>query len=543
MADPSEAGRRELAGAMALHRAGDLVAAIRGYRNFLTRHGEHFDALRLLGAALLASNEAEAARSVLDAALRRHAGMPEVWRLHAMALDQLGAPGRACESYRQALALDPLSAPLWSRLGLAQRAAGHLDDALASQRRAAALAPGAGEILCNLVQALLDADAPEEALDVAHKAAALAPDLPEANEACTAALTALARIEEALTACERTIALLESDAPATAARTGSKLDKMRVNHALLLLTLGRFREGWSAFEHRHRLAATAPPGIAAHLPRLRPEDPVAGRRVLLTGEQGLGDTLQFVRFAPALAARGAHLSLAVHPALQGLLSHATGIEEIISEGAAATGLDAFCPIASLPHVLGLDSESDFLSAAYLAPDPNRVDAWRSRLGTRPRGRLRLGLAHAGNQAHRADAHRSMALEQFASLVRPEIEWHFLQPQLPERDRYTFERMGIVDHRDGLKDFSDTAALAALLDAVVSVDTSVAHLAGAIGRPLFVLLPWSCDWRWQRHRPDSPWYASARLVRQPRRGDWDGALASLARELDALVAATLPPDRA
>ena len=260
------------------------------------------------------------------------------------------------------------------------------------------------------------------------------------------------------------------------------------------------------------------------------------REFCFTAEQGLGDTLQFVRYVPLVAARGGKVILEVQPRLHRLLAQTPGAAEVICRDEALPEFDWQCPLLSLP--LALCTEFDTIPAQipYLYPDPVQVEVWKQRL---PGDSLRIGLAWAGSPLHPHERWRSIPLEQLAPLTKLEgTRFYSLQMGAPAGQvQQLGARVHLVDLQSEQKDFADTAAIVANLDLVISIDTSVAHLAGAMGKPVWVLLSKSSDWRWFLDRDDSPWYPTARLFRQSTLGDWQDVVTRVERELRELVMRT------
>jgi hypothetical protein len=253
-------------------------------------------------------------------------------------------------------------------------------------------------------------------------------------------------------------------------------------------------------------------------------EPVAGKTVLLHAEQGFGDTLQFCRYASLVAARGATVVLEVPGGLKTVLTSLSGITQIVTEGDSQPPFDLQCPLMSLPLAFGTDLKTIPAVTPYLHADAGRRRAWQARLdGVGLPGRLRVGLAWSGNPKHKNDENRSISLATLAPLYGLDATFVSLQPEVRERDSATLAQSGILDFRHDLVDFAETAALIDTLDLVISVDTSAVHLAGALGRPLWILLPRVPDWRWMLEREDSPWYPDARLFRQDRPGDWPAVI--------------------
>jgi tetratricopeptide (TPR) repeat protein len=304
--------------------------------------------------------------------------------------------------------------------------------------------------------------------------------------------------------------------------------------SIWLLRYGRFREGWAKYEARYRTGEGRPLRRDFRQPQWRGE-PIHDRTILLYAEQGFGDAIQFARYAPLVAARGARVILEVHAGLGVALQGLPGVSRLIENGVALPPFDLHCPLLSLPLAFGTDLDSIPASIPYITAAPDRVFAWRNRLG--PRRVPRIGVAWSGNPQHREDKQRSIPLAQLAELFRdqPDREFHVLQNDVRESDRPALAALPhLRDHSRTLRDFADTAALVSLMDVVISVDTALVHLAGAMGWPVWVMLAAVPDWRWMLGRDDSPWYPSMWLFRQQRRGDWTPVLHDVARQLEDML---------
>lgn len=304
--------------------------------------------------------------------------------------------------------------------------------------------------------------------------------------------------------------------------------------SIWLLRNARFSEGWRKYEARNRTAESAKFVRNFTQPQWYGE-PIHGRTILLHAEQGLGDSLQFCRYAPLVAARGARVLLEVHPGLRGVMTGLRGVSRVLERGEPLPHFDLHCPLLSLPLAFGTDLDSIPAQVPYITPDPDHVWRWRARLG--PRERMRIGIAWSGNPIHKEDRRRSLPLSQFAHILAPHQgrEFHVLQSVVRDSDKPVLETLpGVHDHSGLLADFSDTAALVSLMDLVICVDTSVGHLAGAMGWPTWVLVQAIPDWRWMWQRDDSPWYPGHWLFRQKRVNDWDPVLQEVARQLDDML---------
>ena len=439
----------------------------------------------------------------------------------ATACSRWGGPSWRPAPTRPRCRIWPGYAVAHANLGCALFSLGRFEEAEARHEAALRLEPDYPDALSNLGNALLAQGRFEEAVAAFRAALRLRPDYAEAHANLGAALRDTGDIPEALLHCEAAIELQPGRPDA------------RFNRALALLTAGRYAEGWA--EHEHRLALPHYPRRDLGCPQWQGE-PLAGRRILLHAEQGLGDTLQFVRYAPLVAARGGRVILEVQKPLVGLLARMEGVAEVVACGEELPGFDLHCPLMSLPHAFGTTIETIPACAPYLAPDPDLVARWAALLPS-SMGK-RVGLVWAGSpranepRNHYADRRRSLHLRSLAPLAAiPGVEFVSLQlgPRAAEAQSPP-AGMAVLDLTAGIADFDDTAALVAGLDLVIAVDTSVAHLAGALGKPVWLLSRFDACWRWLAGREDSPWYPGLRLFRQERPGEWGPVIARVAAEL-------------
>ena len=488
---------------------------------------DHADARNNLGNALLELGQPEAAVPHYRAALAIHPG-------HAPTLYNLGnallASGDAAEAearFRAALAVMPDHAGALNNLGNVLRAQGRAAEAEASYRGAVALRPDAAGSHNNLGSALLALHRPEEAAACFIEALRLSPDYAEACNNLGGALLAMDRPEEAAAQFRRAVHL---DPEQVQARFGE---------SLALLALGRFREGWEAYESRWSDPRFCEGARGYDAPRWGgvADGDVAGRTLLLHSEQGLGDTIQFIRYATLLRARGATVVLEAQTPLLPLLEGLADI--VVAEGDDLPPHDLRCPLLSLPRAFGTDLGTIPAEVPYLRADPERAAFWRQKLGAP--ARPRVGIAFSGSPEHPDDALRSIPAAVLAPLLEvPEVEFHVVQKDIRDADAAALAGWPYVAaHGDALTDFAETAALLSHMDLVVSVDTSVAHLAGAMGLPVWVLVQSNADFRWLRGRDDSPWYPTAKLFRQARPLAWEKEIARVAEALPAFAASWRP----
>ena len=409
--------------------------------------------------------------------------------------------------------------------GVALSSLGRHEEALAAFHRALALDAGSVETLNNLGVTLVHLARPAAALDCFARVLAIEENHVQAHTNAGNTLKSLQRHTEARAHFDRALALAPDDPMA------------QWSQALLALTLGDFRGGWPLYESRLRLAAFQPVQRHRDAPRWSAAEPLAGRRLLVHAEQGLGDTLQFCRYLTPLAAGGADVIFEVQPELKPLLASLRFGGRLFAVGEPLPAFDLACPLLSLPLALGTEPETIPGGVPYVRAEAAATAAWRQRLAAFP-GR-KVGLNWQGNLATEEQPWlrgRSFALAAAAPLARvPGVTLVSLQkgPGAAERRRVAFGA-GIAELTDpgdtGPAAFADTAALVTALDLVITSDTVVAHLAGALGAAVWVVLHYAADWRWASGRDDTPWYPTMKLFRQESPGDWPEVFDRVARAL-------------
>ncbi len=434
------------------------------------------------------------------------------------ALRDQGRRDEAVVCYRQALRLKPDYAEAHNNLGTALRDQGQPDEAVACYRRALQLNPDYFDAHSNLGTAFQQQGDFDEAVACYRRALRLKPDFAEAHYNLGTALKGLGKLDEAGACFDRAL------------RSNADHADAHWNRALTWLLLGNFAQGWPEYEWRWRCKGAGP---CPRFPQpLWDGSPLAGRTIYLHPEQGLGDTLQFIRYAPLVKQRGGRTIVGCHETLLSLLKSCPGIDELIPQGSALPPFDVHAPLLSLPRLLGTTPETIPGKVPYLAAPPDL--AARRRQEMAHVDGLKVGICWQGNPQHTGDRWRSVRLEQLAPLAAvPGVRLFSLQKGAGAEQLDTVrQRWGITDVGRECASWAETAAAVSALDLVVTVDTAVAHLAGALGQPAWVLLPFAPDWRWLLGREDSPWYPSLRLFRQRRRGDWDEVIARLAAALAA-----------
>jgi tetratricopeptide (TPR) repeat protein len=537
--------------ALALQRLGRFEDALAGYAAAIARDPAFAMAHHNRAALLQELGRHGEALAGFDAAAAQQPGNAETWRYRGLALLMLERPGEALASFERTSALKPDYAEAHCNRGYALLQLDRPEEALAACDAALALRPAYAEALYNRGNALLALKRPREALAAFDAALAANPNYAEAHNNRGDALKELLRIEEALAAFDAAIALKPGLIEARNNRANILRELNRVaeaieaydavlaqdpgngdiltNRAQVLLLAGDFAQGWQSFEARWRSRLLKPGKRDFSAPLWLGDAAVAGKTLLLHAEQGFGDTIQFVRYAPRAAALGAKVVIEAAAVLIALLKTLPGDYDFAVRGEALPPFDFHCPLMSLPLAFGTRLDTIPADIPYLFADAAKRAAWRARLGEK--NRPRIGLAWSGRPGLTPDLTRSMPARHLAVLAALPFDFHALQKDIRETDAAALAALPqIAVHGGELNDFSDTAALAAEMDLVISVDTVIAHLAGALGRPLWIMLPWSGEWRWLQDRSDTPWYPGATLWRQQRRGDWDGLVAALAARL-------------
>ncbi len=456
-----------------------------------------------------------------DTAIAHKPDYAEAFNNRGMILQDLQRLDQALDSFRQAIALQPQNARACNNLGAALWDAGRFDAAIDACDKAIALQPGYAEAHYNRALALQDLWRLDEALAGYRAAIALRPDYAAAYANLGIVLQQLGRPEDAIAAYEqvRTIG-------------GAHLAEANTNRSYSLLQLGRFAQGWPLHEWRTKVPGAAGSRRFAQPLWLGNED-IRNKSLFIPWEQGFGDTLQFGRYAMLAQARGAQVTMSVQKPLYRLFRQSSSAIAILGGDDAPAAFDYYCPLMSLPLAFGTTLDSIPAGAPYLVADPQLREAWRARVP--PSDKPRIGVVWSGNAKQKNDRNRSIGLAAFAPVLSADAQWIALQPEIGDSDAALLAaHPQVLPFPAGVGDFADTAAIIDLLDLVITVDTGVAHLAGAMGKPVWIMLAFNADWRWLLGRDDCPWYPSARLFRQQRIGAWDSVVARVTAELDALM---------
>jgi tetratricopeptide (TPR) repeat protein len=499
--------------ALSLHQLGRLHEAEQLYRALLASVPAHADAQNNLGHVLEALNRPEDAVRHYTKAIETKPDFPEAFLNLGNALQTLGRYDEAIARYASALKTRPDFPEALLNSGNALQVLERNPEAVAQYEKALALRPDFAEGHYHLACALEKLGRRDDAIAHYERAIAIKPDYPQPHNNLGNVLRGLNRYEEAIAHFEQACAIKPDFAQA------------HWNEAAARLTIGDFRTGWQKYEWR-RLLGVAIPRVPQ--PLWLGGGDIRGKTILLYAEQGLGDTLQFARYAIPVARQGARVVLEVQPELKSLLTSLPDVFAVCARGETLPPVDWQTPLLSLPCALRTTLETVPAETPYLYPAPEKIAQWRPAIGAG--GEPTIGIKWRANET--TGSSKSIPLE----LLRPLMEMSGLRFVALERDvldsdaRILRELGGVFVPGERLRDFSDTAAIVSALDLVISVDTSVAHLAGALGKPLWLPLQSAADFRWLSGRADSPWYPSARLFRQSSIANWAGVVAELTEGL-------------
>jgi tetratricopeptide (TPR) repeat protein len=456
-----------------------------------------------------------------DRAIALNGGDAAIHYNRATVLKQLERWGEAVAGYDRAIAQNGKLAAAHAGRGDALYHLGRLQEALESYNTALGIAPEAGAYGGRGVvqQKMGDFAGARASFDQAITAS---PNDPQCSFNRGAALEKLGDFAGAMESYRRAVAIKPDFAEA------------HLNLALTALRVGDYPTGWSHYEWRWRVQR-------GHIlmeernfsqPLWLGAEDIAGKTILLHGEQGLGDTLQFCRYAEQVAGRGAKVILEVPRSLRSVCSTLRGVTRVVARGEPLPDFDLQCPLMSLPLACKSTLQSVPAAIPYLKSDPGKVAAWQERLGTKTT--LRVGLTWSGSVGARTYSERSFPLALLVPYLPDDCEYFCVQTEITDADRQTLlDNPDIRQFAGELRDFGDTAAVCECLDLVITMDTSLTHLAGALNKAAWVLVPFDSDWRWLMDREDSPWYPTVRVFRQKSRGDWAGVFAEVAGQLGAL----------
>jgi len=518
---------------------------------------DYLDAQRNRADTLLGMRRFEDAVASYDRAIALDSNVAGLFTKRGHALSALGRLEQAIDSYDRAVALDPADRDAFFNRGLALGRLERFDDAIASYDKAIAINPGDAEALSNRGAALKSLKRFVEAVASCERAIEIDPRLAVAYNNRGIALKELSRFDEALASYDAAIRLSPGYGEALSNRANvlasvGRLDEAiadytqalaanpddataRCNRGMIKLLTGRFDDGWKDYEARWSTGPMAVDRRRFAQPQWTGEADIRGKRLLLLAEQGLGDTIMAARYVRQVADLGAQVILSVPAALASLMHEIEGIT-VVTEGETLPAFDLHCPLMSLPGAFDTTLDTIPAQVPYLRAPAGHLDTWRRRL---PRtDALKVGLNWAGNPQFKLDAARSIGLCRMLPLLACSgVDFFSLQKELREGDAEILRAYPqVTPLGQEVETFADTAAIISLLDLVISSDTSVVHAAGALGRPVWVLLQSAPDWRWLLDCDESPWYPTARLFRQTERDDWTGVVDQVGTALDRLARA-------
>jgi Flp pilus assembly protein TadD len=471
-----------------------------------------------LGNVLKSQGHLEHAIAAFRRALEVRPNYSDAWYNLGNTLLASRQPLEAESAFGRALSLCPRHAEAHNNRGQALKEMGRMDEALAACKKAIELKPGYAGAYTNLGNILQAAQRWEEAIAAHRRALELQGDCVEAWSNLGNALMALNRTDEALTAYQAALRLRPDSA------------EIAYNECLVHLVQGEIPAAWEGYELRWGLKDLRRRPVQVR-PSWDGSEPLAGRSIVVFSEQGLGDTLQFARYIPLLAERGASVHVVVQKSLKSLVERIPGVRSVVAPEEPWSECDFHCPLLSLPRAFRTALDSIPSEVPYMEARADKKEAAAGWLA--PSGPLRIGAVWCGNPAHPRDRSRSIPIAALGPVLAALAPgWVSLQKDLRPGDAETLRAFQGVDLSDRLNDFEDTAGVIAQLDLVITVDTAVAHLAGAMGKPTWILLPYAPDWRWLLEREDSPWYPTARLFRQTEPGNWKSVLARIAAQLES-----------
>lgn len=539
----------------ALREQGHFEELLTSQRQAIGQQPESAQAHNDLGLTLYEQGKLDEAADAFRQALVVKPDLAEAHNNLGLVLASQGKLDEAIADYRRAIVLKPAFAEAHNNLGIALRQSGQAEAAVASCREAARLKPELPEAHNNLGSALEEIGRYDEAIGVLEEALRIKPDFAKAHNNLGIAFWYLGRFDEAAQSYRRAIELMPEMAEAynnlgnvlrdqgdmnAAAECYDKAADLKPNYAdphwnqsLVWLLEGDMDRGWTEYEWRWKLKNFRP--------RQCPQpiwdgSPLEGKTILLAAEQGLGDTIQFIRYAPLIRDRGAQVLAEIQRPLKPILSSCPGIDRLLVQGEPPPEFDTYITLLSLPRLLGTRLETVPANVPYLKADPALLDKWRDEIKSLPG--FKVGIAWKGSPANRTDRGRSLPLPLFEALAQVGVTLVSLQKgQGSEQIAQVADRFNVVDFGERLdaeSPFMDTAAIMRHLDLVISCDSSLAHLAGALGVPVWVTLMLTPDWRWLLGRDDSPWYPTARLFRQRYVGDWPDVFERMAAALREIV---------
>jgi tetratricopeptide (TPR) repeat protein len=505
-----------------LNRYDDAVAC---YEQALLLNPENFEANYNLSGVFKHLNQLDEALACTEQAIKLKPDSPIALNRLGEILIEKNQNQEAVTFYKVLREEFPKNLAIINNYGLALQNLDCFDESIRQYRSALAVDSNYFNATLNLAVALGMSNRLEGALDYFADASLIQPNNPDISYNRASILQLYGHFDAALESYDQALAL-----------DPDSVD-VNWNKSLLLLLQGNYEEGWPLYEWRLKREETRQEYPQFAQPLWRGETDLRGQRLLVHVEQGLGDMVQFCRYIPILADKGIEVILQVQASLLPLIASLESDVTLVSQDDPLPDFDAYCPLMSLPYALGTTLETIPSSDSYLSPCPEKLAEWREKLGSADA--LRVGLVWSGRKEHKNDHNRSMALADLLPVLDVPVEWHSIQQDYRAADLDVLKTLPeLHQHQSDLNDFSDTAALLANLDLVITVDTSVAHVAAALGKPTWLLLPYLSDFRWLMDRVDTPWYPSMRLYRQDQPGDWTPVLQRIKNDLEQRIKSEL-----
>ncbi|HVT87532.1 MAG TPA: tetratricopeptide repeat protein [Tepidisphaeraceae bacterium] len=503
------------------HRDGRLKEAESIYRQIIAADPRQSDAFHFLAIVALQSGRVDAALELLGRALALEPNSADYHNTLGQSLLMAGRREEGIAAFRKAIEFRSPFPEASINLAVALYQSNHVKHGIEVCRQLIRQIPEHSQAWNNLGIMLRDQNNMDEAIGAFYKAIQFKPDNADATTNLGNALREVGRFDEAVESLRKAVEL-SPQWPIAHHNLGSNL-----------LLNGQWEQGWTEFEWRCRIKHPQP--VCLDFPRPRWDGgAIKGRTILVHAEQGLGDTIQFIRYLPRVVERGASIVLMCQPPLKKLLIDFPGLKQLITTSDPSPEVDCHCPLMSLPVIFKTTLDAVPADIPYLKADSDLSFKWRQRLADITT-KKKVGLVWAGRKAHIEDRTRSMALSVLSPLAKVhDIYFISLQKDLsPEQSSHPSFTSNWFDRTNELNDFADTAALIDRLDLVISVDTAIAHLAGAMGKPVWLLLSYVPDWRWMLHREDTPWYPTMKLFRQKTLGDWQPVVERVMQELACL----------
>ena len=508
--------------ALAHHAAGRLDQAEELYRRVLAAEPDNPDAMEMLGVAASQRGRHEEGLQLIDRALALRPTAADYHSNRGVVLIALERTEEAVDAFRRALELRADFPSAVEYLAKALKSLQRGNEAIDAYRRYLEVKPDDVQACLNFGIALREEGRLEEAIAAYRRCLEMKPDYAEGHSNLAVALSAMGKPDEAVAAYRRAIQIKPDFAEA------------HHNLSLVLLLRGDLTKGWKEYEWRWRCKDFPSRRRDFSQPMWKGEA-LNGKTILLHAEQGIGDTIQMVRYVPAILEKGGKIVLECQGPLRRLMQGFPGVQQVIGAGESLPPFDVHCPMMGLPRVLDTRPETIPGGVPYLSPDAGLKKKWAEKLGPRD-GTLWVAVNWSGNPGFQRDRTRSISLQQLAPLARaPRTTFFSLQKGAAAAQiRETPPGMRLIDVGSDIQDFADTAAVISLMDLVITTDTSIPHLAGAMGAPTWLMLQFVADWRWMIAREDSPWYPTIRLFRQSARGDWAGVVERVAVALESMA---------